>query len=90
LRVEYCDEAGPRIITNGRGFEQPETKGYAEEDFHDTLRRYVPRSEVDAILAEFKQPDLVRKSEAAAGMPANDPATQQPSDPPEVCNSLAH
>jgi hypothetical protein len=33
-----------------------QAKGYAEEDFHDTLRRYVPRSEIDAILAEFTQP----------------------------------
>jgi hypothetical protein len=33
-----------------------QAKGYDEADFHDTLRRYVPHTELDALLAELTQP----------------------------------
>jgi hypothetical protein len=52
-------------------------KGYLEEDFIDTFRRYIPKSEVDALKAEMEEG---LKNEGIKP-PAEEPPREEPPDP---------
>ena len=49
LRPDLFDGIRPRTIRIG----DQVAKGYLQEDFLDTFRRYIPKSEVDALKAEM-------------------------------------
>jgi hypothetical protein len=50
----------PRTIWIG----DQQAKGYTEEDFQETFRRYIPRSELDAIVAAAQRPEADNSLEA--------------------------
>jgi hypothetical protein len=63
-------------------------KGYAEEDFREAFRRYIPRSELEAFRAELTEPQLPAATDQATS-PAPSPdnsSSSQPSRENEKCN----
>jgi hypothetical protein len=70
---------GVRSRTMRIGTQQ--AKGFFRVDLMEVFRRYLPKSELQALLTDQTPADLPRQSDATAGPPP-------PANPPDVCNSL--
>ena len=57
----------PRTIWIG----DQQAKGYTEEDFHDAFRRYIPRSELEALHSEAQKPQPDNATDKPASSPGN-------------------